>query len=129
MIIALLLLLEIWRSLRILLAIGRYEKMSYNDKFFWHYDLIMQCMAVLTEDFDSAQPLNIIPRLQEIPGFDVDLYRRTVVRLERCIYGQVEPEYRDVAAAKALSDNLRSLLAARQPWWKKIIRRYRRINY
>ena len=126
---ALLLLLEIWRAFRILIGIWRYERMSYNERFFRHYDSILRYMAVLTKDFDSAQPLNVIPELKKISGFDVDLYKRTVVRLERCIYGQVEPEYRDAAAAKALAYSLRDLLNARQPWWKKIIRRYSGKNW
>jgi hypothetical protein len=126
--VGLLLFLENCRLLQTLIMMSKYKKMSYRQQFFHQYDGILACMVIMIPEFHDTQPLDIINKAEAIADFDVDLYVRTVERLERCIYGELEPGKQEVTTAEALNHNLKTLCKRKQPWYIRVIGRYKKIG-
>lgn len=97
----------------------RYGKMSGEEKLYFLYGIIMKRMGKLYQEFNPQQPLNL-PESEEYL-FDVELYRRTVRRVERMIYGRQRPAPREIPAAEALARELQRAVAmqrkAHRPLW------------
>lgn len=100
----------IYFRLREIYRIIRYRKMTGRERMFFLYGEIMKSMCRLYPDFQPGQPLKFS---EKSAAFDRALYERTVRRMEKMIYGQMEPKPREILAAKALAAKLRAVLRRR----------------
>lgn len=116
---------EIYRLGRSLLCMASYRSMSNEKRLFANYDDIVTYMSCLVDGFDPQQPRAAMAQAGAIPGFDTELYLRTVARVERCVYGSQPPTGREVASAEALSRSLRALALDRFSAGKRFFWRYR----
>lgn len=123
-VIAVFLLLEVIRLSRILYSNYRYKKMSAEEKMYVLYREIIDMVGILFKGFRPDHPLDL-PK-QESTWFDIELYIRTVERMERMIYGQTEPSLREIPATEALALQLSKTLNSRLKWWQKFLRRYKK---
>ncbi|MCI8551147.1 MAG: transglutaminase domain-containing protein [Lachnospiraceae bacterium] len=79
----------------------RYRRMREEVRMDFLYCKIMDMMRKMYKEFHSDQPLKILEK-EDLP-FDRDLYERTVKRMEKLVYGQINPTAREVLAAEALA--------------------------
>ncbi len=82
-----------------------YKRMSDAEKLRFLYKKIMDMTAKLYKNFNPQQPLDI--RACGEVSFDIEFYERTVVRMERMIYGDILPQPREIPAAEELAKQLR----------------------
>ena len=109
----------------------RYRRMDERAKMFYLYGRIMDRMGMLYKGFDPDQPLKGFGGGEGADGpaavpFDLDLYERTVKRMEKIVYGQMEPAVREVPSTEALARQLETALKQKRrslwrirPIWRK----------
>lgn len=113
-VLAILLLVEVVHLIRILYVNFRYRRMTKQEQMYFLYGRIMGMMRKLYHDFNPEHPLEL-PVKEKVP-FDAALYERTIERMEKMIYGQIEPASREIPAAEALDRQMRAALNRKMGW-------------
>lgn len=114
------LLAEILAIIQALCLERRYRRMTGKAKMYFLYALIMDMVGKLYKNFNPAYPLEL-PEREDL-SFDIGLYRRTVERMEKVIYGQEEPAPREISSTEALTAEVRDVLYKKLGWRRWIFR-------
>ncbi len=125
LIIALLVFMEIVRLIEILYMGRRYKNMTGKEQMYFLYRRIITMMTLLYKRFNEEQPF-ILPEGDKAE-FDKALFERTVKRMEKVVYGQMEPAQREISAAEALTSELKEVLRKKLKWRQKLKWRYKGI--
>lgn len=109
----------LWGILRrswILYMHYRYQRMDGREKMYFLYQKMMHMLGKLYQDFNPQHPMKLREQ-GEIP-LDMELYERMVRRMERIIYGQMEPAAREIPSAEELFTQVRVMFFRRRRWRK-----------
>lgn len=93
--------------------------MPEKERMLFLYCEIIGMMGKLDPDFCPDHPFEISE--EEGRPFDPALYRRTVERMEKLVYGKRKPEAGEVFSAEILAGQLKSALRKRR--WRRRCRR------
>ncbi len=90
----------------------RYHQMTEDEQMYLLYSSIVGQMQKLYPQFSPEHPWEL-PAEEEFP-FDLSLYKRTVRRMEKMVYGEHKPLSREIPAAEALLVQLQEALRHRR---------------
>ena len=99
--------------------------MTGKEQMYFLYRRIITMMTLLYKRFNEEQPF-ILPEGDKAE-FDKALFERTVKRMEKVVYGQMEPAQREISAAEALTSELKEVLRRKLKWRQKLKWRYKGI--
>lgn len=102
------------KLLRILFLYCRYRRMGQEEKMLFLFGQMLLLLGKMDKEFNPQHPLKI--HVQERFGIDQGLYQRTVIRMERIIYGQQKPAARELPAAEKLMAQIYQLYRRRRGW-------------